>query len=180
MKKLLLATLVLATSATAFAAAENIDGTITFNGKLVDNTCVVNDNSKNQTVKLPDLPISRLAEANKTAGLTLFQIQLDKCGKETKARAYFVPTPNKVDLTSGRLINTATDGAAKNVQVQLVDSDGTTEINATGTGGNQGSQLQTINGNDGSKLNYYARYYATGTTTAGTVNASVDYYVEYE
>ncbi|BFQ92302.1 fimbrial protein [Gallibacterium anatis] len=179
MKKLFLTTLVLATSVTAFAADNSKDGTVNFNGKLVDNTCEVNSNSKNLSIQLPTLPTRLLPAANDTAGLTLFQIQLDNCGKETKARAYFVPTPDKVDLASGRLINTASGGAAENVQVQLLDKDTTTVINATGTGGNQASKLQTINDSN-NKLTYYARYYATGKTTAGVVTAAVDYYVEYE
>lgn len=178
MKKLFLTTLVLATSVTAFAVDNSKDGTVNFNGKLVDNTCTVNTNSQNLTVQLPTLPVRLLANANDTAGLTLFQLQLDNCNNQ-KARAYFVPTPDKVDLASGRLINTASGGAAENVQVQLLDKDTTTVINATGTGGNQASKLQTINDSN-NKLTYYARYYATGTTTAGNVKAAVDYYVEYE
>lgn len=178
MKKLFLTTLVLATSVTAFAADNSKDGTVNFNGKLVDNTCTVNTNSQNLTVQLPTLPVRLLANANDTAGLTLFQLQLDNCNNQ-KARAYFVPTPDKVDLASGRLINTASGGAAENVQVQLLDKDTTTVINATGTGGNQASKLQTINDSN-NKLTYYARYYATGKTTAGVVTAAVDYYVEYE
>src|SRR5699024_5113230 len=179
MKKLFLTTLVLATSVTAFAADNSKDGTVNFNGKLVDNTCTVNTNSQNLTAQLPTLPVRLLANANDTAGLTLFQLQLDNCNNQ-KARAYFVPTPDKVDLASGRLKNTeATGTAAKNAQVQLLDSDAATVINATGTGGHQGSNLQTITTSN-NKLTYYARYYATGTTTAGNVKAAVDYYVEYE
>ncbi|KGQ33005.1 hypothetical protein P375_04220 [Gallibacterium genomosp. 2] len=178
MKKLFLTTLVLATSVTAFAVDKPKDGTANFNGKLVENTCEVNANSKNLTVQLPTLPTRLLPAANDTAGLTLFQIQLDNCGKETKARAYFVPTPDKVDLTSGRLKNTASSGA-ENVQVQLLDSDTTTVIDVIKNSGSQGSKLQTINDSN-KKLNYYARYYATGKTTAGTVTAAVDYYVDYE
>ena len=177
MKKLFLTTLVLATSVTAFAVDKPKDGTANFNGKLVENTCEVNANSKNLTVQLPTLPTRLLPAANDTAGLTLFQIQLDNCGKETKARAYFVPTPDKVDLTSGRLKNTASNGA-EHVQVQLLDSDTTTVINVIKNSGSQG-KLQTINDSN-NKLNYYAKYYATGKTTAGAVTASVDYHIDYE
>ena len=177
MKKLFLTTLVLATSVTAFAVDKPKDGTANFNGKLVENTCEVNANSKNLTVQLPTLPTRLLPAANNTAGLTLFQIQLDKCGEETKARAYFLPTPDKVDLTSGRLKNTASNGA-EHVQVQLLDSDTTTVINVIKNSGSQG-KLQTINDSN-NKLNYYAKYYATGKTTAGAVTASVDYHIDYE
>lgn len=177
MKKLFLTTLVLATSVTAFAADKPKDGTANFNGKLVENTCEVNANSQNLTVQLPTLQTRLLAAANNTAGLTLFQIQLDKCGEETKARAYFLPTPDKVDLTSGRLKNTASSGAT-NVQVQLLDSDTTTVIDVIKNSGSQG-KLQTINDSN-NKLNYYAKYYATGKTTAGAVTASVDYHIDYE
>lgn len=179
MKKLFLTTLVLATSVTAFASVvEQVkDGTANFTGKLVANTCEVNANSQNLTVQLPTLQTRLLAAANNTAGLTLFQIQLDKCGEETKARAYFLPTPDKVDLTSGRLKNTASSGAT-NVQVQLLDSDTTTVIDVIKNSGSQG-KLQTINDSN-NKLNYYAKYYATGKTTAGAVTASVDYHIDYE
>lgn len=179
MKKLFLTTLVLATSVTAFAVDNSKDGTVNFNGKLVENTCQVDSASKDLTVQLPTLPTRLLNAANTTAGLTLFQIQLNGCAENTKARAYFVPTPDKVNLQSGRLVNTAERPKSDNVEVELLDSDSKRVINATGNGGHQGSTLQTIT-NSNNKLNYYARYYATGTTTAGNVKASVDYYVEYE
>ncbi|KGQ33451.1 hypothetical protein JP34_08355 [Gallibacterium anatis] len=180
MKKLFLTTLVLATSVTAFASVveQAKDGTANFTGKLVENTCEVNANSQNLTVQLPTLQTRLLAAANNTAGLTLFQIQLDKCGEGTKARAYFLPTPDKVDLTSGRLKNTASNGA-EHVQVQLLDSDTTTVIDVIKNSGSQGSKLQTITTSN-NKLNYYAKYYATGKTTAGAVTASVDYHIDYE
>ena len=178
MKKLCvgsLALLVLGLLQTALAA----EGKVTFNGKLVDTTCTVSSDSQNMTVQLPTLSIKQLDSANKKAGLTLFTINIEGCAQETKARAYFEPLPSNVNLTTGRLINQAASGKAENVEVELVDSDGSSVINAAGTGGNQNSQLQTVAQTKGS-LNYFARYYATGTTSAGAVQSAVDYYIEYE
>lgn len=181
MKKLVLATLIgagLAVSQVAAAA----DGTITFNGKLVDTTCTISTGTKNQTVTLPTLPTTSLTAGGETGGYTPFVITLENCSAATtKARVYFEPRGAQVNLNTGRLINKATgQSVAQNVEIQLLDaSNNDTVIDASKAISGQNTQLQTITGTTGD-LRYAAQYYATAQTTAGDVTASVQYSVAYE
>lgn len=173
MKKLILAGLILGAAQVALAA----DGTVNFTGKIVDSTCAVNSNSTSLNVTLPTVSKTALDQANKTAGLTLFSIQLDSCN-DKKVRAYFEPTPGKVNYTTGRVINT--EPATKNsVEIQLLDSDGTRVLQVSENDGNQNAELQTIT-TANNKLRYFARYYAISTAEAGNVAGSVDYTIAYE
>lgn len=172
MKKLILATLVLGTAQVVSAA----DGTVNFTGKIVDTTCAVDSNSQTLNVTLPTVSKTALDKADKTAGLTLFSIQLNNCNQNV--RAYFEPTPGKVDYTSGRVINTnSTTGDS--VEIELLDSDGTTPLQISENDGDQGAKFQNISTTN-NKLRYFARYHAKKTAVAGSVTGSVDYTVVYE
>lgn len=172
MKKLILATLVLGATQAVSAA----DGTVNFTGKIVDTTCAVNSDSQTLNVTLPTVSKTALSTANNTAGLTLFSIQLDNCNQ--KVRAYFEPTPGKVDYTSGRVINTdLTTGDS--VEIELLDSNGTTSLQISENDGNQRAEFQDISTTN-NKLRYFARYHAKKTAVAGNVTGSVDYTVVYE
>ncbi|OBX05544.1 hypothetical protein QV06_01660 [Gallibacterium genomosp. 3] len=176
MKKLALATLMGAVLAVSQGANAK-DGTVNFTGEIKDNTCTVHTNSKNLTVQLPSVNKLALDAANKTAGLTLFSIQLDSCDN-VSAKAYFEPTPGKVDFTSGRVINTNTTTGGT-VEIELLDSDGTTALSLAENAPNQNSQYQTITSAN-NKLRYFARYHAKGTAVAGAVAGSVDYTIAYQ
>ncbi|WP_182407148.1 fimbrial protein [Psychrobacter sp. GP33] len=167
--------LALATS-TAFAA----DGTITINGQVKDNTCIVNaGTTKDFTVTLPTVSKQVLAVAGDTAGRTPFTINLTGCTAGSKVATYFEPGAT-VDFNTGRL-NNAT-GTATNVQVQLLGSENTViPVLAAGAGGIQAnSQLVDVSGGGSADLNYYAQYYATGASTPGSVATTVKYTIIYQ
>ena len=177
MKKTLLALplLLLATSS-VFAA----DGTITINGQVTDKTCTVNaGTTKDFTVTLPTVSQSVLAVAGNTAGRTPFTINLTGCTAGSKVATYFEPGAT-VDFNTGRL-NNAT-GTATNVQVQLLGSNNTAiPVLAAGAGGIQtNSQLVDVSGTGAADLNYYAEYYATGASEAGSVATTVKYTIIYQ
>ena len=166
--------LALATS-TAFAA----DGTITINGQVTDNTCTVNTvQGKDFTVTLPTVSKQVLAVAGDTAGRTPFTINLTGCSVG-KVATYFEPGAT-VDFNTGRLNNAS--GTAKNVQVQLLGSNNTAiPVLAAGAGGIQtNSQLVDVSGTGAADLNYYAEYYATGASEAGSVATTVKYTIIYQ
>ena len=166
--------LALATS-TAFAA----DGTITINGQVTDNTCTVNTvQGKDFTVTLPTVSKQVLAVAGDTAGRTPFTINLTGCSVG-KVSTYFEPGAT-VDFNTGRLNNAS--GTAKNVQVQLLGSNNTAiPVLAAGAGGIQtNSQLVDVSGTGAADLNYYAEYYATGASEAGSVATTVKYTIIYQ
>ncbi|MEE4408890.1 MULTISPECIES: fimbrial protein [unclassified Serratia (in: enterobacteria)] len=155
-------------------------GTITFTGKLTDSTCdvKVNDSANgNATITLPTLPVSQLAAANATAGNTNFTMKLSNCTPKTgTVRAYFEAGAN-VDAATGRLKNTAlASEAAGKVDVQLLDAkDNVLEAGNTSQRSLDGTALT-----DGAAtLGYQARYFATGKTTAGKLNTSVTYSIDY-
>lgn len=172
-------------AAVAFAlafssSASAADGTITINGEITDTTCniSVNGGAADATVVLPTVSASSLAAAGETAGATPFNIALSGCtGTALGTATTWFESGLNVDSTSGRLNNT---GTATEVQVQLLNS-GMAAIMAGGPqgGGGQNDIPVDISTGDGT-LNYYAQYYATAPSTAGTVVTSVEYTLVYE
>lgn len=180
-------TLALATITLAISATHASDGTITITGTVTDKTCnIATAAGKNFTVALPTVSKQTLARAGDIAGRTPFTINLDKCS-EGKVATYFEPGAN-VDFNSGRLNNA--NGSAKNVQVQLLGSNNgflpILATNATGSAakntyaGSQTNSQWVDVANGKADLNYYAEYYATDTSTAGTVSTSVQYTIIYQ
>lgn len=189
MKKLTLAaSLVLGFGLVANANA--VDGSVTFNGKVVNQTCTVTTDKQNQTVELPTVQSSSLKTAGTTAGETPFTISLTGCNtkttsKTTKVKAFFLPNATYVDETTHNLINKATDTVANNVQIQLLNKDLTvikvgenvTDQNVKGTDINDAGKAD---GAVTAELKYFARYYATAQAGVGNVNSKVEYNIVYE
>lgn len=173
MKKTLIASL-LAAAALVPVASHASDGTITFTGQVVAQTCAVS-NSGTVAVALPRVSTTALATAGATTGTTAFNINLTGCAAGS-VRSFFEAGPN-VDTGTGRLKNTATSGAT-NVQVGLVNSDNTA-ITIGASSGSQGTSYVTIPANGALALSYAARYVATGLATSGAVNTSVTYSLEF-
>ncbi|MFW1920540.1 fimbrial protein [Acinetobacter geminorum] len=176
MKKL---ALIAALSVVGIANAQAADGTITINGLVTDKTCdIITPAGKDFTVTLPTVSKQTLAAAGDVAGRTPFQINLANCS-EGKVATYFEPGAT-VDFNSGRLINDK--GDAKNVQVQLLGSNNNfiPVLAVGGNGAQANSQWVDVAEGKGADLNYYAEYYATGASTAGTVSTSVQYTIIYQ
>ena len=170
MKKIILASsLIVLGMSSAFAA----DGTITINGLVTDNTCVVTTPAGGDlTVTLPTVSQTSLLTAGKTAGRTPFTLGLTGCKVGAVVGTYFEPGAT-VDFATG-LLNNA--GDAKNVKVQLV-GDNNSPIRVL-AGPQTNSQFVTV-ADTSADLNYYAEYYATGAAETGTVNTSVQYTIIY-
>lgn len=153
------------------------DGTITFTGSLTATTCTVglNNGPATGTVTLPTVSTNVLKASGDVAGATNFTLNLSGCAPSSTVKAYFEAGPT-VDTVTGNLIN---NGAASNVEVQLV-TDGGLPI-AIGNSGQATSTGATITfpGTTSGTLNYVARYYAKGVTTAGSVTSSVTYSLTY-
>jgi major type 1 subunit fimbrin (pilin) len=99
-------------------------------------------------------------------------------GTATKVVAGFENGPT-VDQDTGYLTNQAGAGAASNVQVRLLNSS-MLPIKIT-TGENNTLAGNSAKITDGAaNLKYFAQYYATGAATAGTVNTSVQYTMQYQ
>lgn len=172
MKKLTLAAAIVAGMALT-PAAFAVDGTITFNGNVLATTCTINSGTPNFTVTLPDVSTNVLAVSGDVAGQTAFNIALSSCSANATASAYFEQGPN-IDATTGNITNS---GTATNVQIQLVNSDGTSAINLLTPTSN--TTTAAVTSTSGGTLTYYARYFATGVSTAGTVTATEQYTINY-
>jgi major type 1 subunit fimbrin (pilin) len=166
--------------------AHAADGTITINGALSDTTCSINGVATgapaNVTATLPNVDSGSLPAAGTTAGTSSLgdiKLALTGCGgAATKAVARFENGPT-VDQTSGNLVNQASASPAGNVQVRLLNA----KMQPINILTNQNNDLATngaaISGG-AAMLNYFAQYYATGKATAGSVNTTVQYTLQYQ
>ncbi|SPA56939.1 fimbrial protein [Cupriavidus taiwanensis] len=179
----LLAALIVAGTAMGAQSAHAVDGTITFNGKVIGQTCTINGNGKgpgntNFAVQLPTVSTTTLNAAGNVAGQTPFNIALTDCTPDTGNVHTFFEAGPTTDATTGNLILEA--GGATNVQIRLLNG-GTanTPIKAGFTDAAQNSNSVPIT-NGAATLWYYAQYYATGQATPGAANSSVMYSISYE
>ncbi|MCC8395676.1 type 1 fimbrial protein [Paraburkholderia sp. MMS20-SJTR3] len=157
-----------------FAQSAPGTGQVTFNGQLTSETCQINTGDEDKTVMLPTLSTQSLAAAGQTAGSTMFDISVSACPSElTSVAAHFETTNMNPDTRNA--INQAPEAdAAKNVEVQLLDRDGTNALLL----GSTGTAVPIQNGE--ATMSYGGQYYATDATTAGKVTAIVRYTLAYQ
>jgi len=102
----------------AVSTANAADGTINFNGEIIDAACTVSPASANQTVILGQVSSSALATVNQRAAATSFQIDLTACpASVTTASVKFDGTPYQGDTSA--LALTPLTGAATGVGIQI-------------------------------------------------------------
>ncbi|AOI71863.1 fimbrial protein [Burkholderia ubonensis] len=165
-------------ASTAFAQTAVTQGKVTFDGELTTSTCSIKAGDEDKKVILPKISTVDLAKRGDTAGSTSFDITATNCAADVnKVAAHFEMT--NMDPDTGNLKNLLTDEkvAAKNVVVQLVNSDGTgiragstgRYYDVTGTGTDRGAMML-----------YGGQYFATGQTTAGKVNSFARFTLAYQ
>ncbi|KAG8155459.1 fimbrial protein [Burkholderia catarinensis] len=179
MKKTLLALMLAAAPALAFAQSSN---TIQFQGEVTDQTCTVavNGNASSPTVLLPTVSTADLATAGGTAGETRFTIGLSGCtAPTTAARAINTVFVGNQVTTNGNLGNT---GTATHVALQLLDPDNaTTPFNLSGASGYAAPGLSLAVGDTSASHDFAVRYITeNGSATAGSVLGSVQYAINYQ
>lgn len=177
MKKTILSSL-LAIAAVAPIASQAADGTITFNGTITGQTCTINGSTPNFTVNMPKVPTTALAASGQTAGAVADSIKINLTGCNPSsggARAFFESGPT-VDATTRRLKNATGAGNATNVQVGVTNPDGSDV--AIGAAAQNTTFVPITSG--AATLVYGSKYVATAAATAGAVNTSVQYSIEYQ
>lgn len=171
------------TSALLMSSAYAADGTINFEGELIDQTCdiTVDGQTTPANVVLPTVSVNNLASAGKTTGRTGFNIELKNCTGATtvSTAAAFFENGATVDTTTFRLINTAVTDAAGNVQLELLDAKNDAVINVGNQNQNTNSSFITVADN-AAVLPYAVQYYALGATTPGAVTSQVNFSVNYQ
>ncbi|MBB5402199.1 fimbrial protein [Paraburkholderia youngii] len=172
--QLMIAVAGLSVAPMVFAQAAPGTGQVTFNGELIDDTCVINAGDDDKTVTLPTLSTQSLVAAGQTAGSRMFDISVSQCPATlTNVAAHFETT--NMDPATRNAINQASTSPASNVEVQLLDSDGNTPILLGSTG-----SFVPVASNGTATMSYGGRYYATNKTTAGNVTAVVRYTLAYQ
>lgn len=176
MKKTNLALLLVGALTSSVALAS--DNTITFQGEVADETCTVtvNGNTYSPVVLLPTVSTNDLSMAGQTAGDTTFEIGVTGCTGTTTGdvRISTVFVGNLV-TNDGNLGST---GTANNVDIQILDiANNVIDFNSTFNG--EGDLTLTSNQTEASAT-YIAQYYATDASTAGTVQASMQYAISYQ
>lgn len=168
----------------AFGQAHAADGTINFVGKLEAQTCTIDVNGTVTpaiaTVTLPTVSTGKLVNSGETTGQTGFIIGLKNCTGPAISAAAFFESGSTVDLVSGNLKTATGAGAANNVQLQLVDGSTGAAIKAGNVSQHAGTTKIALDASGNANLPYAVQYYATGATTAGTVNSSVTYSINYQ
>ncbi|NML34738.1 fimbrial protein [Paraburkholderia antibiotica] len=172
--QLMIALMGISVAPMVFAQSAPGAGQVTFNGQLLDDTCVINAGDDDKTVTLPTLSSQSLAAAGQTAGSTMFTISVSSCPSDLKNVAAHFETTN-MDPDTRNAINQATATPASNVEVQLLDRDGTTPILLGSTG-----TYVPVATDGTATMSYGGQYYATDKTTAGNVTAVVRYTLAYQ
>ena len=157
------------------------DGEITFTGRVLDTTCTLGGTDGDYTVTLPTVGKTALSTTGATAGDTTFNIELTNCPISTGISAFFDNTITEV-LSSGRLKNTATSGAAGNVDIELLNANGAPLKLHLGTANAQlSTKVENSTTGGGVTLGFKARYYATApVTSGGEVASRAVYTIIYE
>lgn len=163
------------------------DGTITFTGKISDVTCLVTGGTENGTasaggdftVALDQISTSALAVNNAKAGDKKFFISLkgQNCASGKTANIVYERAQSAaIDSVTGRLKNLSASGAAKNVQIAILNHD-KSALNLNN--GHVSHQAKVIAANE-ARFDYWAQYVATGgAASAGVVQTNVVYSVAY-
>lgn len=188
----------------AVFAADNT-GTINFNGQLTKTTCKVDIEGQgpDATINLPTVSTNTLTQAGQVTGRTAFNMNLHDCENiiptiidfsvpitrnrtvsttHTLVSAFF-EAGITVDPVTGQLKNMDTSATgATFVNLQLLDgSNNFAPIKVGNTKQVTDTSYVSINTNTFSTtLPYAVEYYATGATTAGKVNSSVVYTLQYK
>ncbi|MCK9109357.1 type 1 fimbrial protein [Haemophilus influenzae] len=160
------------------------DGRVTFEGEILsDGTCKIETDSKNRTVTLPTVGKANLRIAGQTAAPVPFSITLKECKIADAEKANLLFS----GAATGQiyLSNATGNGKANNVGIQIVKADGTgTPINVDGSQANSEKALDTGKEQNGTviqpRFDYFAHYYATGAATAGDVEATATFQVQYK
>lgn len=167
-------------SAAAMAADDELppgQGSVTFNGELISETCTIASDSLDIQVTLPTLSTQTLRSAGIKAGSKSFNVNVENCPKEiSKVAAHFEAIGSSgVDTATGNLTNQykGVGTAADNVEVILYDSD-EKHLKL----GDTGSPVKP-DADGKATMTYYGGYYATGATSAGKVLAKARYTLAY-
>lgn len=162
------------------------DGTISFTGTISASTCDISggdESTPNQgtdfIVTMPNVSTTALSSAGQVAGDTPFYINLSgsQCPNGIVSNVIFERAQStNIDDKTGNLKNHTVEGAAKNLQIRVLNHDKKPlNLNLD----NNSHQPMTISENT-AQFKYWGQYIATGgATEAGSVLTDVIYSITY-
>lgn len=189
MKKIKLALLVagsLVAGASTSAFAAEGQGTVTFDGELINETCKITS-PLDQTVQLDKVSVKTLTKSGEEGGYKPFSINVDCSGAEAnglvgkKIAVHFEPIEKTTDWDpeTGNLMNNLTGpNDAKNAQIKIYSTTGGKRVH--NKIGETGAWVDITDATRKMDFHYVGGYYATEQTTAGKVNATVMYTLVYQ
>ncbi|MEC5317762.1 fimbrial protein [Brenneria populi subsp. brevivirga] len=160
----------LAPAAQADLGLSNIQLTVT----LLANSCIVSQDSANQTVDLGSWASKQFIGESKSPQPTRFIITLQDCG--AAASGVQVTFTGTQDAQDSSLLALSSDSTATNVAVAILDKD----RNRIPLG--QASEVYTLSANSNSEqLAFYGQYVRTGAAvTPGSANADATFTLNYQ
>jgi len=168
-------------TACSMAAGMTHAATVTFEGRITDQTCnvTVSGSDSDVIVKLPTVHQSVFTAATPTAGLTPFAVAISGCNEAAAGENFKVVFKATSPEANGALKNT---GNAQNVGVQLTQNeDGTAPLDLS----DLTKSFITLTLPAGSKsatqqmAAQYIQVDSTQDVKAGQVKASVEYVLDY-
>jgi len=173
------------TLAPAAQAVTSPSSTITFQGRVVADSCVITvtggtasvaGGAASGLVTLPTVYTTDLTAVGAVAGKTPFAISLTGCDSSFTSAQTLWNAGSDLSASGGRLKNPS----GSNVDVQLLNAGDVAMDLSQSTATAQNSPTVSFS-SVAATLNYSAQYYATATsTTAGAVNTSVQFTMIYQ
>ncbi|MFP1726074.1 fimbrial protein [Lonsdalea quercina] len=161
----------------SYVYAADDTATITITGTVKANTCAIDDNSKNQTVPLPDIS-DRDIQKSKMAGERSFNIILTGCG--AAASAVKVTASGTADENDGMAFAnnvSSSEGGATGVGVYVYETDNATQFKPDGST----TETSTLTPSQDNTLTYKVAYVGTqNTATAGKFSSIMNMKFEYQ
>ncbi|MBY7354181.1 chaperone-usher fimbrial major subunit [Escherichia ruysiae] len=165
------------------------DGTVHFVGEIVDSTCEVTSDTKDQTVPLGKVNKTAFSAPGDLASPQAFSIKLEKCpATYNKAAVRFdgVEASNASgDLAIGNPLNATAPGdytgqgsaiAATGVAIRIFNREDNSQVKLYTD--SAWTNIDTTLGT--AEMKFIARYIATSAAvTAGTANADAQFTIEY-
>lgn len=175
MRKVLIPVAAAVLSATAYQAAAS-NGTVTFNGEIVQSTCQVSTGDQDKTVELGKYPTTAFPKAESTSASKAFTISLEKC----EAGDYTLRFDG--NTVSGRPDLLSVTGGATGVGIEILDNNGNhfpiandptdlAYVTVSGDGDAAGTAT----------FNLQARYHSfQDAVTPGQANATSQFTIQYK
>ncbi|AOM42837.1 fimbrial protein [Xenorhabdus hominickii] len=160
-----------------FAATANAaDGTIKFEGEVIQNACKVHSDSDNQIVNMGVVSADAFKNVNDTAAPTRFQIKLTDCPTDMKEKNVTIKFDGPSDNDNRELLSlTKLNNAATGVAIGIYEENTQTRVPVAGT-----SNSNLLHHGSEQELRFIAKYVATKDKVGpGSANAVTNFTIVY-